>query len=788
MGDRKPLAGPDRLCMDRRYSPFRGEWISVESYRERVTAVLARNCPRCGAAGSDRAKFCTKCGSQMHAAAVLSKTIVIQNRYVVEHEIKRGGMGCVYRARDTRLNNSVAVKKMLPYSSTPVEKQEAETRFRREAELLSKLHHGGLPKVMDYFTDFDPDDPSRTAHFLVMTLIDGKDLDTIISTRGRKPFPTDKVTDYFAQTLRILHYLHSQSPPIIYRDMNPRNIMVKDGKIFLVDFGIARLFTPQMKATNIGTPGYAPIEQCKGFAEPRSDLYSLGAVVHYLLTGVDPEDPGRPPFSFAPVRKSNPSVPEYLDELIMALLADRCDDRPQSAEKVLKMLDAGPQGKTALISVKPSAAKVRSQSGDIFEAVRKSDEAAVRAFIASGTDIDRKNRQGNTPLHCAAGMGRKDIAGILVKAGASVNARDRRFETPLHKAAAAGRKETAELLLSCGADLNAVDGDGATPLHRAVTRGARRSVELLLSSGAYVNAKDRNGFTPLHIAVEKDRKELVALLVNHGALVSEPDLDGCTPLHLAAFHGHQAVALMLLNEGAETDVKNAGGETPADFATQRGYRDIREMLARHRPSSSVKWTGSAKSAAGQLKSGGAGPQPSQAGMSNPRSKANQPKHSRSRAQASPQGPAAAVVTPEILKQLERAGKYSDIFDAAGSNDMEALKGFIARGVDPNSRSKGGMTLLHIAALRGARAIAELMISKGADVNSRAANGWTPLHCEAWIGRTELTEILISNGADINARDIMGKTPLKTAQEKGHRKTAELLRRHRARGGGFLGLW
>jgi len=754
---------------------------------------MAGNCPQCAAQNSDKAKFCTTCGSSMQAAkSPASNKVLIQSRYEVECEIKRGGMGCVYRARDIRLNIAVAVKKMLTGTMSAEQHRDAEMRFKREAELLSRLHHSGLPKVIDYFRDADPEKPSHNAHFLVMTFIDGKDLDTIIAARNQKPFPADKVIDFACQILKILNYLHRQNPPVIYRDMNPRNIMVKDGRVFLVDFGIARIFTSRQKATSIGTPGYAPIEQCKGFAEPRSDLYSLGVVMHYLLTGIDPEDPGKPPFSFAPLKKANTSVPDYLEEVITALLADRCGDRPTSAEMVLQMLDDGLHKKTALISHQsagtvlqppllssatftlPRCGKV---CGDIFEAIRKSDANAVKAFIASGLDINDKNKSGNTPLHYAAGMGRREIVAILLASGAFVNSRDRQNETPLHKAASAGRKETAEVLIASSAEIDAQDIRGATPLHRAVARGALKSVLLLLSGGAYVNAKDNDGCSPLHRAAEKNRKDMVVILVNHGALINDPDSDGWTPLHLAAYNGHKEVTLLLRREGANTGAKNRSGDTPAELAVRMGYREIHEILSMKEAQSSS-----------QPKPGRKKTQPHPPGAGKTKARIHPSRPGTSAVKMSQHHSSPASLTPEILKQIERAGKYSDIFDAAGNNDMDALKGFAARGADFNARSKGGMSLLHIAALRGSRMIAEFVISRGADVNSKAANGWTPLHCEAWIGRTEITDLLISYGADINARDMMGKTPLKTAQEKGHRKNVELLKSYGAKGGGFLGLW
>lgn len=284
-------------------------------------------------------------GTEGIAAAQL-----LDNRYEIIATVKAGAMGCVFKAKDTRLDNIVAVKQMLSSSASPQDAQYAEVRFKEEAKMLSTLHHNGLPKVIDYFTVKEPSD-GRTLHYLVMTFIEGKDLETIIVERNRKPFAVDEALGYSKQILGILGYLHCQNPPVIYRDLNPRNIMVQGGKVFLVDFGIARLFTPQQKGTAIGTPGYAAPEQYKGAAEPRSDIFSLGAVMHYLLTGIDPEDSSNSDiFHFVQPGSINPMIPEYLGDLVMSMVDIVIDHRPGSAEAVIKALE-GRQRKRSLLSV-----------------------------------------------------------------------------------------------------------------------------------------------------------------------------------------------------------------------------------------------------------------------------------------------------------------------------------------------------------------------------------------------------------------------------------------------------
>jgi len=115
------------------------------------------------------------------------------------------------------------------------------------------------------------------------------------------------VVDVAIQALGALEYLHGLKPPIVYRDLKPSNVMITaEGRVKLVDFGIARHFQPQITATMIGTHGYAPPEQYSGKVEARSDLYALGAMMHHLVTGRDPSTVA--PFSFPPVAQLNPAL------------------------------------------------------------------------------------------------------------------------------------------------------------------------------------------------------------------------------------------------------------------------------------------------------------------------------------------------------------------------------------------------------------------------------------------------------------------------------------------------
>jgi len=154
-----------------------------------------------------------------------------------------------------------------------------------------------------------------------------------MSTYYRSIVPEATVIEWAKEILDALSYLHSQNPPVIYRDIKPANIMLRtsDQKIVLIDFGIARTVTPggQTEKTRIGTSGYAPVEQCRGKAEPRSDLYALGATMHHLLTGVEPL-----PFKFEPLRKVNSSISMELEQIVMRALKDNLQERFSTAKEM----------------------------------------------------------------------------------------------------------------------------------------------------------------------------------------------------------------------------------------------------------------------------------------------------------------------------------------------------------------------------------------------------------------------------------------------------------------------
>ena len=301
----------------------------------------AQLCPNCGRLNPPDAQFCNGCSYSFGAKAMpapgqtglLMPQSLLVGRYRILRRVGQGGMGAVYEAEDLRLpGKRWAIKEMSDAAITdPAERAEALDAFDREAHFLSSLSHANLPRVVDSFA-------ADGKQYLVMEFVDGQTLEELVVAAGR-PLPPETVVRLGVDLCGVLDYLHRRQPPIIFRDLKPGNIMIaSDGTIKLIDFGIARLFTPgkQRDTVSLGTKGYAAPEQYgKGQTDARSDIYALGATLHFLLTGRDPADD---PFNFPPVRALNPAVPPALVAVVAQALRGAPDERWQSVREMRRAL------------------------------------------------------------------------------------------------------------------------------------------------------------------------------------------------------------------------------------------------------------------------------------------------------------------------------------------------------------------------------------------------------------------------------------------------------------------
>ncbi|NJN17380.1 MAG: PQQ-binding-like beta-propeller repeat protein [Oscillochloris sp.] len=316
---------------------------------------------------------------------------VLQGRYQIEEPIGIGGMSVVYRGRDLRFKDVArycAVKEMA--QSAP----DSQTRllnlknFEREASLLATLQHPAIPKVYDFF-----EESGRI--YLVMELIEGKDLETVLEEAGA-PLNELRVTRWAVQICDVLAYLHNHKPEtIVFRDMKPSNVMVSGNgdteRIVLIDFGIARNLNRdnQKKGTMIGTEGYSPPEQYRGTAEPVGDIYALGASLHHLLTNTDPRL--ETPFTFQerPVRQINPAASPEIEAIIVKALEYDMASRWQTAEEMRRVLFAVPGmagAGAAGVALPMAAATVAkaTQGTEVIWSFKCEDEIRSSPCVAGG--------------------------------------------------------------------------------------------------------------------------------------------------------------------------------------------------------------------------------------------------------------------------------------------------------------------------------------------------------------------------------------------------------------------
>ena len=245
-------------------------------------------CTTCGALNIPGSTLCMSCQHPLLLSAYLVSQTLFQDRYSITGKIGVGGFGAVYKARDTqRADALVAIKEACLRGLTAQQAAEVTDAFHREADLLSQLTHPSLPRLHEQL-----DMPEQL--YLVMEFLEGETLEDYHSKAANKRLVLSEVFDIGLQLCDVLEYLHMHQPPIVFRDLKPANIMrTPEGKLYVIDFGIARFFKPgQVKDTiALGSPGYAAPEQYgRVQTTPRADIYSLGAILHQLLTGKDPSD------------------------------------------------------------------------------------------------------------------------------------------------------------------------------------------------------------------------------------------------------------------------------------------------------------------------------------------------------------------------------------------------------------------------------------------------------------------------------------------------------------------
>jgi len=267
---------------------------------------------------------------------------VLKNKYTVTRLVAGGGMAWVYQVVERLSNRRCgeaagtervwALKELRTDLDDTHSLEEARQLFEQEANILVRLSHPNLPRVSAFF-----DEGGRS--YLVMEFINGESLEKRLE-RANAPLMESQVLDWAVQICDVLHYLHTRSLPVIFRDMKPSNVMVTpEGQIKLIDFGIARTYKVGKRKDTItmGSENYAAPEQWgKAQTDPRADIYGLGATMYHLLTNVAPL-PAFVPTARVYIQQYNPAITDKTQALVDKAMAE---DREERYDSALAMRDA----------------------------------------------------------------------------------------------------------------------------------------------------------------------------------------------------------------------------------------------------------------------------------------------------------------------------------------------------------------------------------------------------------------------------------------------------------------
>jgi serine/threonine protein kinase len=294
-------------------------------------------CSVCGAANEQASTQCFACShplAQLAEEREESNNAPLHGRYHLGMILGSGGFSTVYRARDLQTGREVASKQVRLRGLNTEETIEATHTFHREVSLLSTLRHPQVPQLYDHFSD-------RDHWYLVLQYLEGITLETDLETRAAqgRAVQLDETLDLTLHLCAVLDYLHTQEPPVIFRDLKPSNIMcTPEGNVCLIDFGIARSFRPgQARDTQpLGSPGYAAPEQYgRAQTTPQTDIYSLGALLHALLTGHDPSERG---LTLLHLEQEVGGID--LAACVQRMVAPSPSERPASIREVATVLEA----------------------------------------------------------------------------------------------------------------------------------------------------------------------------------------------------------------------------------------------------------------------------------------------------------------------------------------------------------------------------------------------------------------------------------------------------------------
>lgn len=266
---------------------------------------------------------------------------ILNGRYRILEDLKRGAFGKTYRAEDESANNGhpklCVVKQLQPNTTDPAILEEARRRFELEASILQKLgNHDQIPKMLDHFEE-------NQEFYLVQDFVDGQDLSREMSNGKR--WTEAQVVSFLYDVLQVLEYIHAQN--VIHRDIKPSNIIRRkaDHKLVIIDFGAVKEIETlvvssggQPSGSVVGTPGYMPIEHLGGRPRYNSDIYALGMTAIQGLTGIAPLKLPREPQTDELRWHHLVDISDELTRILDRMVHSNYHERYQSVAEILQDL------------------------------------------------------------------------------------------------------------------------------------------------------------------------------------------------------------------------------------------------------------------------------------------------------------------------------------------------------------------------------------------------------------------------------------------------------------------
>lgn len=576
-------------------------------------------CPVCGHENDDGSRFCAGCGESFIEGGI-KKGAVFHNKYEIQQILEFDSNEASAVANDVHLAEPVIIKEIRISFENSGDRMSITRKFINKAGDLSRLFHEGLPRISDYFIEENADE-NETTFYIVRSFIKGKSLERLMQEWQGKPFPVEAATDYFLQLIDTVDYLHSENPFVLCGNLKPSNVIIRDpsasllsldnseyGNASILSFGFVEVFKPGQYDVFKSIRGFAAPEQGERGISKSADLYSLGAIMYYLLTGVNPAEVsggGRP---LREIVEINSEVTEKLNSLIMSMLDISPGDRPESARSIKKILKKAlrrKKRKLELITGKPIESLSSGKDGTLakrtsfmstplnvkprevelppartFERVPTADDyhgTLPRGRILSQKTIQEpiKNIRSGAALHEQTMLERnakthhlslaapfiilalifivlifffpRTLDNILNKVKLGGEENKDKSGIPLHEAAFKGNGSRVAFLIDKGEKIEEADHLGFTALHKAAQKGHKNVVRILLEKGVYVDSKNNFNMTPLHLAAKEGHKSVVICLIKHGANVHAVNLAHQTPLSLAKKYEHYDIVKVLEN-------------------------------------------------------------------------------------------------------------------------------------------------------------------------------------------------------------------------------------------------